>query len=361
MTLVPASLETREMREVRQDAARRGYEVRYFTGDILTDSGAKRGAVDQQRKIIWIQADDDNATVRQIWAHEKYHTLPGAVKSTVAQRLLDKHGAEITRLAAEYVDLYGWTDMDMADVLEEVLADAYAGIDVFDFLTTQEGATRFTEEVREAVGAEAEGSAESGTRFSGKAERRSDRPERRRALEPGEMINEFRDKINWPAYYQKLNEAQYNSDNFEDGEIAVMRLGGHLLTMQMQSNGEFSIVGMEEENERLGQYGKSASAGNGRAEVSGKRGGYRDGSDTVQSGQGRGNRSESSELQNAEGSGQSGADVSLTDEQRKPTRRQDADYMAAVERGDTETAQRMVDLPATAWRGIMKPQRQRRA
>ncbi len=70
--------------------------------------------------------------------------------------------------------------------------------------------------------------------------------ERNRALREGEMVNEFKNKVNWRAYYNKLNSVEFNSENYDDGDRTIMRLGGQLLTLEMQRNGEFSVVDIKE-------------------------------------------------------------------------------------------------------------------
>lgn len=150
MTLMPESMEDEDLQSVRQDAKDAGYEVRFFTGDIKRKNGTDRAAVDLERKIVWIAADDEFNTARELWEHEKYHTLPENQKRKVARRLMRRNRKELKRLIDRYVDIYGWTDMPMADVLEEILADAYAGIDVFDFMG-DDGANLFTYDTREEV------------------------------------------------------------------------------------------------------------------------------------------------------------------------------------------------------------------
>jgi len=91
--------------------------------------------------------------------------------------------------------------------------------------------------------------------------------DRRRALRKGEMANDFRDKLTkseWTAYYQKLNEAQYNPDFFNDKDRAYMYLGGNKITIEMQKNGEFSIISMEAtDNAKAITSNTEKDAGNG--------------------------------------------------------------------------------------------------
>ena len=63
----------------------------------------------------------------------------------------------------------------MRDVLEEILADAYAGINVFDFLDSEEGAKRLSDDVQNVVSKVAgdgvsRGPTSEGTKYSSKAE-----------------------------------------------------------------------------------------------------------------------------------------------------------------------------------------------
>lgn len=72
---------------------------------------------------------------------------------TVRRKVIQQYGEqELQALVDAYVDLYGWDEIGMTDedILEEILADAYGGIDIFAG-HTYEGATRFTEAVKSAV------------------------------------------------------------------------------------------------------------------------------------------------------------------------------------------------------------------
>lgn len=76
--------------------------------------------------------------------------------------------------------------------------------------------------------------------------RRSDRPNRRRALVKGEMINEFHDALTaeeWHTYYDKIVDGKYNPDLFEDEDLATVTVNDKVLLVKMISNGEFSVIG----------------------------------------------------------------------------------------------------------------------
>lgn len=133
-----------------------------------------------------------------------------------------------------------------------------------------------------------------------------------------------------------------------------MLLDGNLLTLEMQPNGEFSVIRMEGryDNEVAG-YRIAVDRRNAEQEVSGERNRDGQGRNAAKTVEDKGNLGESEKLQDTERSGQSGSNVFDVDGQTvrystKITPKQDADYAAAVERGDTETAQRMVDEAAKA-------------
>ena len=76
-------------------------------------------------------------------------------------------------------------------------------------------------------------------------QKRSDRPERRRALVKGEMINEFHDALSaaeWHEFYDKIIDGKYNPELFEDNDLATVTVGDKILTVKMMPNGEFSVT-----------------------------------------------------------------------------------------------------------------------
>lgn len=212
---VPESVKTEGMRSAETDAKEHGYTVHWFSGDNVTSSGIERAAIDPNTKQMWICVDDSANSAEQLYQHEKYHSLPENVKAQTAARLRTDRGAELDDLIGAYVDAYdGWDGKDNEFVTEEILADAYAGIDVYAGISDYyEGATRFSDDVRGAVAQNAAETEQTRGPPAGEVKnssKKSDRPDRRRALNPGEMVNEYRDKINWPAYYQRITDAKYN-------------------------------------------------------------------------------------------------------------------------------------------------------
>lgn len=79
------------------------------------------------------------------------------------------------------------------------------------------------------------------------------------------MLNKFRDKVNWPAYYREIAKEEYNPDYYDDGEISYINLGSSLLTIEMQRNGEWSVVDVKE-NEIYGNTDEKRSRAESAAE-----------------------------------------------------------------------------------------------
>lgn len=170
LTVVPSSMWTQEMKSAAQEQRAAGRQVTYFTGEMElngTDGTFRaRGAISADGKRIWVRADHDTLTVEQISKHEEFHALvkkdPELMRRT-RDGILSEHGEEeLTDMVNAYIDLYGWTDVSLDYVMEELLADAYAGIDIFEDLSSYEGATRFTSSVRENVGTKENAPADDG-------------------------------------------------------------------------------------------------------------------------------------------------------------------------------------------------------
>lgn len=153
LRVIPSSLYTPEMQTVAQAQKASGRAVTFFAGEMElngTDGTFRaRGAISADGKRIWVRADHDTLTVEQISKHEEFHALvkkdPELMRRTRDELIAGRSEAELLELVNAYIDWYGWSDVSIDYVLEEVLADAYAGIDVFEELSSYEGATRFTE------------------------------------------------------------------------------------------------------------------------------------------------------------------------------------------------------------------------
>ena len=165
--MIPEAAYDDELRAVSADVYRRtGQRVTFVVGNIQVRAAGKTRAV---RGVwtpggIYVQADNAGYSAAQIAAHEVYHDLaantPG-LDADVKQRIIERYGEdEFRRVAQVYIErlrgVYDVPDgaeydpalMDtyFASILQEIYADAYAGINAFGA-----HAERFADPTRETV------------------------------------------------------------------------------------------------------------------------------------------------------------------------------------------------------------------
>lgn len=248
-------LEEIGFRRMQRAFARDGITVRGFIGTLEFADGrgvhTARGWTSADGRTVYVALDHPVLRYDQILMHEHFHVQVKRSR-TFLRDVAAKFDAQFTEaerraIVNDYMDAYGFYDVSEDYVLEEVLADYYGGIDIF--AGTEDAQADF-EQRRAAVTRAAREAAQSGQtrteedagqeKYS--ADRRSDRPERRRALRPGEMANEFRDRINWREYYAKIAQNEYTPDYFEDGETAIVELSDGTAIVEMQRNGEWQVI-----------------------------------------------------------------------------------------------------------------------
>lgn len=152
LQVIPEAAYDDELRAVSADVYRRtGQRVIFVAGNIQVRAAGKTRAV---RGVwtpgsIYVQADNAGYSAAQIAAHEVYHDLaantPG-LDADVKQRIIERYGEdEFRRVAQVYIErlrgVYDVPDgaeydpalMDtyFASILQEIYADAYAGINAF--------------------------------------------------------------------------------------------------------------------------------------------------------------------------------------------------------------------------------------
>lgn len=167
LQVIPEAAYDDELRAVSADVYRRtGQRVTFVAGNIQVRAVGKTRAV---RGVwtpgsIYVQADNAGYSAAQIAAHEVYHDLaantPG-LDADVKQRIIERYGEdEFRRVAQVYIErlrgVYDVPDgaehdpalMDkyFASILQEIYADAYAGINAFGA-----HAERFADPTRETV------------------------------------------------------------------------------------------------------------------------------------------------------------------------------------------------------------------
>ncbi len=251
--IVPDELLTEREKRYRAEQAERGVEVTYYSGaaEVIEDGkkvGGIRGEVSSDGKRMWIQVDDPDVTSEMIEKHEDFHRKAKADKGLVASirdEILKGHSKEELRgLAAAYAEEYGWLDEDADYIFEEIFADAYAGIDIFEYMESFEGATRFSPET------------ESVTNNAGDYYSSGTTPQSGTSGTPSPTRESF-GRAQRPAptdvgsYRGEGNESGRVSDDdvpdyYDDGDIAYMDIGNKLLILEMQPNGEFSVIDIKE-------------------------------------------------------------------------------------------------------------------
>lgn len=167
LQVIPEAAYDDELRAVSADVYRRtGQRVTFVVGNIQVRAAGKTRAV---RGVwtpggIYVQADNAGYSAAQIAAHEVYHDLaantPG-LDADVKQRIIERYGEdEFRRVAQVYIErlrgVYNVPDgaeydpalMDtyFASILQEIYADAYAGVNAFGA-----HAERFADPTRETV------------------------------------------------------------------------------------------------------------------------------------------------------------------------------------------------------------------
>ena len=158
LAVVPKNLYEEGMRRAAADAESMGASVTYVTGMLRvrgTDGEyhSADAVYDPQRRSIIAKADSIAFEGEQLVDHEVFHHL---VKETPAlvQQLADEirqsfSEAEFNAIVERYMQVYrGATGGDLQKVQEEVLADAYAGMNRFRNFD----ATKYTDTVRGMTG-----------------------------------------------------------------------------------------------------------------------------------------------------------------------------------------------------------------
>lgn len=140
ITVVPNDIRTETMQEAERFLKAEGFEkVKFVLGAMEIRDGRSGKVVKAEGFIdganVWIRADSKLYTMHQLAAHESFHmesqTDPN-LRSRLANRLMEEYGVEFDAMIAKYIEAYqgcyGLEDPDAWDYIEEILADAYAGM-----------------------------------------------------------------------------------------------------------------------------------------------------------------------------------------------------------------------------------------
>lgn len=140
VTVVPNDIRTETMREAERFLKAEGFEkVKFVLGAMEIRDGRSGQVVKADGVIdgtnVWIRADSKLYTMHQLAAHESFHMasqMDPNLRSRLAKRLMEEYGVEFDEMIAKYIEAYqgcyGLEDPDAWDYIEEILADAYAGM-----------------------------------------------------------------------------------------------------------------------------------------------------------------------------------------------------------------------------------------
>jgi hypothetical protein len=154
LAVIPESMYDDGMRAAKQAGAELDVDVVFVRGSMAMQRGDQlmriNGVYDAAAKRAVVSATDIQYDGGQLAQHELFHVRANkdpALVQQALQKVRETFGEEaFEQVAREYVQSYSGAYQSMEDVYEEVLADAYAGMNRF-----RAGATQFTETVQGEV------------------------------------------------------------------------------------------------------------------------------------------------------------------------------------------------------------------
>lgn len=154
LAVIPESMYDDGMRAAKQAGAELDVDVVFVRGSMAMQRGDQlmriNGVYDAAAKRAVVSATDIQYDGGQLAQHELFHVRANkdpALVQQALQKVRETFGEEaFEKVAREYVQSYSGAYQSMEDVYEEVLADAYAGMNRF-----RAGATQFTETVQGEV------------------------------------------------------------------------------------------------------------------------------------------------------------------------------------------------------------------
>ena len=160
IAVVPEELYTKQMRDAAQEVEDElGMKVVYFKGTLIREDASRRmrrtaGFYDRARNEIWATVGSELFEPEQLVHHEKYHALVTEKQADVMQavdKILEQFDVkELEALVQRYVRAYAgvYDNESIEDIYEELLADAYAGMNRFG---DTQNATQYQQAVKENV------------------------------------------------------------------------------------------------------------------------------------------------------------------------------------------------------------------
>ena len=160
---MPEELYTQKMRDAAREVEDElGVKVIYFKGTLIREDASRRmrrtaGFFDTARNEIWATVGSELFEPEQLVYHEKYHAFVAEKRADVMQtvdRIMEQFDVdELEALVQRYVRAYAgvYDNESVEDIYEELLADAYSGMNRFG---DTQNATQYQKAVKENVRSE---------------------------------------------------------------------------------------------------------------------------------------------------------------------------------------------------------------
>lgn len=158
ITVVPNDIRTETMREAESFLKAAGFEKVKFVLGAMEIRDGRSGQIIKAEGFadgdsVWVRADSNKYTMMQLAAHESFHLasqMDPNLKVRIANRLMEEYGEEFDVMIAKYIEAYqgcyGLDDPDAWDYIEEILADAFSGMNRKNL-----GATKYEKAVNEEI------------------------------------------------------------------------------------------------------------------------------------------------------------------------------------------------------------------
>lgn len=236
LAVIPESMYDDGMRAAKQAGAALGVDVVFVRGSMAMQRGDQlmriNGVYDAAAKRAVVSATDIQYDGGQLAQHELFHVRANkdpALVQQALQKVRETFGEEaFEQVAREYVQSYSGAYQSMEDVYEEVLADAYAGMNRF-----RAGATQFTEAVQSEVQQSERASepAQTSQETRGSPEGRFSLEEKRYAKIINEQLLENRERIEEidPVYELTGEEFAHSDKKLSDAVMEEFeKFGGEV-------------------------------------------------------------------------------------------------------------------------------------
>lgn len=156
MYMIPAEAYDDELLAIEEAAKNDGLKIHYFTGAMTVGEGNALAVIDGND--VYVKADSARYTAAELYDHEKFHKIfrnkPQMIKALAEWIKKNYDEAAFDEIVSVYYEkynaVYGLDNMPVDDavaiVVEEILADAYAGTNKF-----RAGADLYTDAARSAA------------------------------------------------------------------------------------------------------------------------------------------------------------------------------------------------------------------